>query len=79
MGISSYFSDEINLTVNSDFEPKEVIDVEKALIAQDEEEERRTRLSKVMTYIIDRLIGLFLAIAMFMGVIVVLAHFVIST
>lgn len=63
----------------ADFTPKEVIDVEKALLDNEREERSRSALFKVTSYVLYRCIAVLLTIFMITGVIVVIIHYVLHT
>ena len=61
---------------NADFTPKDVIDVEEQLLAEQEEERKRSRVAKVTIFIINKFLLLLLFIAMLAGLIVIAIHFI---
>ena len=63
----------------ADFTPKEVIDVEKALLDNEREERSRSALYKVTSYVLYRCIAVLLTIFMITSVIVVIIHYVLHT
>ena len=75
-----FFSDGNNVEDEvADFTPKEVIDVEKALLDNEREERSRSALFKVTSYVLYRCIALLLTIFMIIGVIVIIIHYVLHT
>ena len=60
-----------------DFTPKDVMDVEEQLLAEEEEERKRSTFAKVTIFVINKFILILLFIAMIVGLIVIAVHFII--